>query len=202
MAQNISDSRPKTFLTSSGDRTDGQLSPVFGYVALVCLWLGSFMMMRMTNDGRAMLDHALFSSLITLIPFCLGIMLFQSYELSITTHSVKWETYIIPRVWAESWEEPVQNYKSISLEHTIPVNDLWPPKYVVARLLFPKCITKKNPNEADRRFNEKKFTIVYLKHALNPRRNVCLKRFDAEDVDQINKYCLYASEKLNVSIDS
>ncbi|PKL43945.1 MAG: hypothetical protein CVV41_09285 [Candidatus Riflebacteria bacterium HGW-Riflebacteria-1] len=202
MTQASSNLRTQTFLTSAADRAEGQLSPVFGYVVLVCLWAGSFLLMSMDMKGPPLSDRVLFSSLVTFMAATVGFFLFQGYELSITTHSVKWENHIIPRVWVERWEEPIQNYKGISLLQTTPVSDFWPPKYVVARLFYPVRIAKKNMRESDHRFNERKFIVVYLKHSYDRSRDVCLKNFAAEDVDEVKKYCLYASEKLNLVIDN
>lgn len=203
MTQASSNLRPQTFLTSAADRAEGQISPVFGYVVLVCLWAGSFLLMSMNMKGSPpLIDRVLLSSLLTFMAASVGFFLFQGYELSITTHSVSWENHIIPRLWIERWEEPIQNYKGICLLQTTPVSDFWPPKYVAARVFYPRRISKKYMKESDHRFNERKFIIVYLKHSYDRSRDVCLKKFDAEAVDEVKKYCLYASEKLNLAIDN
>ena len=190
----------RTFLTSADDRTKGQLSPVFGYAVLVFLWVGSFVLMSMNRPGPPLSDRLLFSSLITSIAAIVGIFLLQSYDLDVTNHSVKWESHGVPRIWVERWEEPITNYHGICLLHTQPISPFWPLKFTSAKLFYPHSISKKHLSDADRKFNERKFVIVYLKHSHNRSRNVCLKMFDAEAVDEIKKYCLGASEKLNLPI--
>ncbi|MBU1105059.1 MAG: hypothetical protein KKB51_00220 [Candidatus Riflebacteria bacterium] len=202
MTQASSNLRPQTFLTSANYRAEGQISPLFGYAVLTLLWAGSFGLMSIDMKLPPLLDRVLFASLITFMAASVGFFLFQSYDLSITTHSVKWESHIIPRLWIERWEEPIQNYKGICLLQTTPVSDFWPPKYVAARVFYPKRISKKHMSEGDRRFNARKFIIVYLKHSCDRSKDVCLKKFDAEAVDEVKKYCLYASEKLNLVIDN
>ena len=201
MTQTSNNLRVQTLLTSANDRAEGNLSPVFGYMALVSLWFGSFFLMSIGVKSPPLIDRVLFSSLTTFMAACMGFYLLQSYELSITTHSVKWECHIIPRLWVERWEEPIQNYKGVSLLQTVPVSDFWPPKYVAARVFYPQRISRKHMRDCDRQFNEKKFIIVYLKHSYDRSRDVCLKKFDAEAADEVKKYCLYASEKLNLVID-
>ncbi|PKL45367.1 MAG: hypothetical protein CVV42_18535 [Candidatus Riflebacteria bacterium HGW-Riflebacteria-2] len=190
----------RTFLTSAKDRADGQISPVFGYLVLGFLWVGCFGLMSMDEAGPPLRDRLLFASLITAMAASVGFYLFQSYDLVITSHSVKWESHVVPHVWVERWEEPIANYQGICLLQTQPISSFWPLKYTSAKLFYPQRISHKSMTEADHKFNESKFVVVYLKHAHNSSRDVSLQVFDADAVDDIKKYCLGASESLNLPI--
>jgi hypothetical protein len=197
---NQQSSRPKIMLTSFKQRSNGAISPVFGWLVLFMLWFGAFIILGI-SEGNSLAARLVFPTVLTLMALVPGLFLFQSYDLKVTTHSVTWESTIIPVLCVEHWEEPISRYKSISLKQTKPVLGFIPPKYCADTALYPERITGDNLSKANKAFNEKKFVVVYLEHSSDKKKNVGLKVFDSAATAELGDYLAYAEEKLGLPVN-
>lgn len=191
------DTRPQTLLSAENDRTEGGFSPVFFWVLEFFFWFSVFIAISLAG-GLTLLQRLLIPTVLSGFGLLLGAYLFQNYSVKVTNKTVYWRSAIIPGIWAETWEEPLENFSALRVRVSKPVSDFFPPKYCSGTYGIP---VKKNSSRTTSKaweFNKKDFKIVYLEHKSNPEKNVFLKFFEITDQEKLDQYLDYAGKKLGL----
>lgn len=156
-------------------RSDGAISPVFGFLMIGLMWFGTFGILSV-NENANQAARFLIPTIMALFVLFPGFYLFQWYKIDITTNYVTWKTSIIPSIWVEGWKEPILNYSEIVVMRSKPIYGFGI-KYSPSKIAYPIKITGKNISKSAKEFNVKVHAIIVLKHRNNSKKNIALNNF-------------------------
>ena len=187
------------FLEINKQRTGGAISPGFGFVMIIFLFAGTFVLAGLKEEATLQ-DKLTFALIPSVMTYFIGILLFQSFSLIVDNKQIRWRSSIIPGLWQQKWVEPASNYRGLLLKRTKPVNGVFYPRYCPDSAVLPRKITGENTSQRDKEYNKKNFVVILLKHKYDLKKDVALKAYPATSRGDIKFFCNSAQEKLGLEL--